>query len=139
MNILSFNPSHDGAVACVKDGRLLFSIEAEKDSNYRYSRIGRHDILNALWKMDEAPDAICIGGWWPHENTAFAEPLYTGYRGIEKTSLMVQDRNFLGRTIHFFSSSHERSHLLCVFGMSGLPKGTPCYVLLYEGELVLLT
>ena len=63
MNILSFNPSHDGAVACVKDGRLLFSIEAEKDSNYRYSRIGRQDILNALWKMDEAPDVICIGGW----------------------------------------------------------------------------
>lgn len=134
MNILSFNPSHDGAVACVKDGRLLFSIEAEKDSNYRYSRIGRQDILNALWKMDEAPDVICIGGWWPHENTAILEPVYTGYRGIETTSLIVQDKNFLGRPTHFFSSSHERSHLLCAFGMSGLPKGTPCYVLLYEGE-----
>jgi len=39
----------------------------------------------------------------------------------------------LGRTIDFFSSSHERSHLLCAFGMSNLTKGAPCYALLWEG------
>jgi len=36
-------------------------------------------------------------------------------------------------TVEYFSSSHERSHLLCAFGMSNLPKGTPCYALLWEG------
>ncbi len=41
----------------------------------------------------------------------------------------------LGRTIEYFSSSHERSHLLCAVGMSSLPKGTPCYALLWEGVI----
>ena len=43
MNILSYNPGHDGAVVYIKDGRLMFSIESEKDSHYRYSalRLGR--------------------------------------------------------------------------------------------------
>ena len=37
MKILSYNPGHDGAVAFIEDFRLQFSLEAEKDSNYRYS------------------------------------------------------------------------------------------------------
>ena len=38
MNIISYNPSHDGAIAYLKGAQLLVSIEAEKNSNYRYSR-----------------------------------------------------------------------------------------------------
>jgi len=38
MNILSYNPGHDGAVAHLREGRLVSSVEAEKDSNYRYTR-----------------------------------------------------------------------------------------------------
>ncbi len=41
----------------------------------------------------------------------------------------------LGNTVKYFSSSHERSHLLCAFGMSNLPEGTPCYALLWEGVI----
>ena len=41
----------------------------------------------------------------------------------------------LGRAVEYFPSSHERSHLLCAFGMSQLPKGTPCYALLWEGVI----
>ena len=41
----------------------------------------------------------------------------------------------MGKTVEYFSSSHERSHLLCAFGMSNLPKGTPCYALLWEGVI----
>jgi len=37
VKILSYNPGHDGAVAFIEDFRLQFSLEAEKDSNYRYS------------------------------------------------------------------------------------------------------
>ncbi len=32
MLILGFKEGHDGAVAAIEDGRLLFSLEAEKDS-----------------------------------------------------------------------------------------------------------
>lgn len=38
MNILSYNPGHDGAIAYLKDARLRFSIEAEKNSHYATTR-----------------------------------------------------------------------------------------------------
>ena len=134
MNILSFNPNHDGAVAFIKDAQLVFSHEAEKDSNYRYSRISTRDVMSALWKADEIPDVVCLGGWWPQDNIIPGYPVHTGYRGIGEGSILVQKRAFLGRTSHFFSSSHERSHLLCAYGLSNLPSGTPCYALIWEGE-----
>jgi predicted NodU family carbamoyl transferase len=28
----------------------------------------------------------------------------------------------MGKAVEYFSSSHERSHLLCAFGMSSLPR-----------------
>ncbi len=48
VNILSYNPGHDGAVAHLRDGRLVFSVEAEKDSNWRYTPIASRDLLDAL-------------------------------------------------------------------------------------------
>ena len=39
VKILSYNPGHDGAIAFLQDARLMMSIEAEKDSNYRYSPV----------------------------------------------------------------------------------------------------
>ena len=47
----------------------------------------------------------------------------------------MSQRRILGKTVQYFSSSHERSHLLCAFGMSNLPRGTPCYALLWEGVI----
>jgi|GEM_PF-5166971 len=35
VNILSYNPGHDGAIAHLRDARLIFSVEAEKDSNWQ--------------------------------------------------------------------------------------------------------
>ena len=48
MNIILYNPSHDGAIAYLKGAQLLVSIEAEKNSNYRYSPISSHDVFNVL-------------------------------------------------------------------------------------------
>lgn len=64
MNILSYNPGHDGAVAHVRDGRLVSSVEAEKDSNWRYTPIGSRDLLDAFSRLEEVPDAVCteVGG-----------------------------------------------------------------------------
>jgi len=58
-----------------------------------------------------------------------------GYRGVSKGDAIVGQRRFLGKQVHYFSSSHERSHLLCAFGMSNLAKGTPCYALIWEGSI----
>jgi predicted NodU family carbamoyl transferase len=135
VNIISYNPSHDGAIACVKDAHLLFSIEAEKNSNYRYSPVSSHDVFNVLGECDEMPDVICTGGWWSREKHLPGSHAVSAYRGVLTNEVIVGQRRLLGRSVHYFSSSHERSHLLCAFGMSGLPKGTPCYALVWEGAI----
>ena len=137
MNIISYNPGHDGSIAYFKDSHLQVSVEAEKNSNYRYSPISSHDVFNVLGELDEIPDVICTGGWWPRDDYEYlyGSNLHVGYRGVSKNDVIVSQRRFLGRSVHYFSSSHERSHLLCAFGMSSLPKGTPCYALVWEGEI----
>jgi predicted NodU family carbamoyl transferase len=135
MNILSYNPGHDGAIAYLKDGNLIFSIEAEKNSNYRYSPISSHDVINILGELNEMPDVICTGGWWPGGEPLLGSHTYVGYRGVNKRDIILDKRLFIGNPVHYFSSSHERSHLLCAFGLSNIPKGTPCYALLWEGAI----
>ncbi len=135
MNILSYNPGHDGSIAYLKGAHLLVSIEAEKNSNYRYSPISSHDVFNVLGELDELPDVICTGGWWPREKHLLGSHALAGYRGVLKSDVIVDQRRILGKPVHYFSSSHERSHLLCAFGMSSLPKGTPCYALVWEGAI----
>ena len=68
MNILSYNPGHDGAIAYLKGAHLFFSIEAEKNSNWRHSPISSRDVFDALGEIDDIPDVICTsaGG---HETT----------------------------------------------------------------------
>ena len=137
MNIISYNPGHDGAIAYLKDAHLLFSIDAEKNSNYRYSPISSHDVFNVLGELDELPDAICTGGWWPRDQFEYLHRshVHVGYRGVSNSDIIADQRRLMGRPVHYFSSSHERSHLLCAFGMSDLPKGTPCYALVWEGAI----
>ena len=135
MKILSYNPSHDGAIAYLQDAHLVVSVEAEKNSNYRYSPISSHDVFNGLSELDEMPDVICTGGWWPREKPLLGSRTIARYRGVSKSDFIVDQRRLLGRSVQYFSSSHERSHLLCAFGMSNLPKGTPCYALVWEGTI----
>jgi predicted NodU family carbamoyl transferase len=135
MNVLSCNPGHDGAIAYLKSDHLLVSIEAEKNSNWRHSPISSRDVFDALGEIDEIPDVICTCGWWPRDHYEYLHGSHVQYRGVSKSDVIIDQRRLLGRPVHYFSSSHERSHLLCAFGMSSLPKGTPCYALVWEGEI----
>jgi len=135
MNILSYNPGHDGAITYLKGEHLVFSIEAEKNSNYRYSPISSHDVFNVLGELDEIPDVICTGGWWPREEHLLGALNHAGYRGVRNNDRVVDKRRLLGKSTYYFSSTHERSHLFCAYGMSSLPKGTPCYALVWEGTI----
>lgn len=135
MDIVSYNPGHDGAVAHLRDGRLVSSVEAEKNSNYRYTPIGTRELLDAFGRLDRAPDVACVGGWWPREERPTGSPLNVGYRGTAVDEIAVDRRRLFGAQIPFFSSSHERSHLLSGFGMSPYPQGSPCYALVWEGAI----
>lgn len=135
MDIVSYNPGHDGAIVHLRDGHLVSSVEAEKDSNYRYSPVSSRDLLDAFGRLEHAPDVVCTGGWWPGEARPTGAPSHVGYRGIAKDEVTVEHRRLLGKSLPLFSSSHERSHLLCGFGMSPFPQGTPCYALVWEGAI----
>jgi predicted NodU family carbamoyl transferase len=135
MKVLSYNPGHDGAFAYLEDGQLIASIEAEKNSHYRYSPLSVPDVFSVLSDLKEVPDVLCKGGWWPSDTHLSEQRDFAGYRGVRNSDIVVGKRSLLGKTVEYFSSSHERSHLLCAFGMSNLPKGTPCYALLWEGVI----
>lgn len=135
MDIISYNPGHDGAVAHLRDGRLVSSIEAEKDSNWRYTPIAPRDVLDAFGRLDAVPDAVCTGGWWPREARLTGSPFHVGYRGVDRGGVTVDRRLLFGKPVPFFSSSHERSHLLSGYGMSPFPQGSPCYALVWEGAI----
>lgn len=135
MDILAYNPSHDGAVALLREGHLAFSIEAEKDSDYRHSPIGSRELLDVLGHLDRVPDVIGTGGWWPPDGAVRDAAPFAGYRGISDSDVVVGEQNFLGKTVRTFTSSHERSHLLCAYGMSPFAQGEPCYALIWEGEI----
>lgn len=135
MNVLSYNPGHDGAFAYLENGNLTASIEAEKDSHYRHSPLSVPDVFRALGELKSIPDIICRSGWWPSDTRQSVSEGLVGYHGIRKTDIVVGKMRLLGQTVEYFSSSHERSHLLCAFGMSNLSKGTPCYALLWEGVI----
>lgn len=137
MRILAYNPGHDGAVAYIEDGRLSFSIEAEKGSNYRYSAISVSDVLDVAGEVSDIPDVICMSGWWPRDHYEFLHGSRRngGYRGIAEDLVIYERGRFFRGRSDYFSSSHERSHIMCALGMSPLPKGTPCYALVWEGEM----
>lgn len=137
MNILSFNPGHDGAIAFLRKAHLEVSVEAEKNSNYRYSPVSSGDVFDFLGEISDPPDVICTGGWWPRDHFEYmrGSVAHAGYRGVSKSEVIVDQRRLLGKPVRHFSSSHERSHLLCAFGMSPLPKGTACYALVWEGAI----
>jgi predicted NodU family carbamoyl transferase len=135
MKVLSYNPGHDGAFAYLEDAHLVSSIEAEKHSHYRHSPLSVPDVFSVLGELKEIPDVLCRGGWWPSGTHLSEQPSLAGYHGVLKSDIVIGQTSLLGKTVEYFSSSHERSHLLCAFGMSNLPKGTPCYALLWEGVI----
>ena len=135
MNILSYNPGHDGEFAYLEGGRLVASIEAEKDSHYRHSPLSVPDVFSVLGELNVAPDVVCKGGWWPSDAPLSEQRVLAGYHGVRKNDIVVGKKRLMGKTVEYYSSSHERSHLLCAFGMSNLSKGTPCYALLWEGVI----
>jgi predicted NodU family carbamoyl transferase len=135
MDILSCKLSHDGAIANLRDDELVFSIEAEKNSSFRYSDLSLSELVNILGVIEAIPDVFCLSGWWLPEVRAGGSLPMAGYRGISEGAIITGERRFLGKKVRYFSSSHERSHLMCAYGMSELPKGTPSYALVWEGVI----
>lgn len=134
MRILSFKPGHDGSVALVEDGQLVFSLESEKDSFPRYGNVTPSTLLEAAASSGGLPDVVCISGWVKGFHSV-DRPLGAGYFGWDEAGCLAGEERFFGRSVRTFSSTHERSHLLSAYGMSAIPQGKPCYALVWEGNI----
>lgn len=132
MNILGLKPGHDGTIVGLSDNRLSFSLEAEKDSCARYSVLTPSVLVDAFDLMDSAPDVIAINGYVKGSGLDSA-PVGAGYLGVECSTMQERDQSFLGHPTKVFSSTHERSHILCAYGLSPFAQGRPCYALVWEG------
>jgi predicted NodU family carbamoyl transferase len=140
MRIQAYNPGHDGASALVENGRLIYSLESEKDNGPRYDRISLPLFLRSL-AFEEPPDVVALSGFF---NTPSLEVLSgdvidsvdafeAGYWDEGCSGKTTRETLFAGHKLHCFSSSHVRSHIMCAYGLSPFPQGQPCYVLIWEG------
>ncbi|CNL06751.1 Predicted carbamoyl transferase%2C NodU family [Yersinia aldovae] len=136
MKILSFKPGHDGSICYIKNNKLIFCHEAEKDSGTHYSPVTTECTIEALTTLNDAPDIIALSGW-SSGNNPHGSNIGAGYFGLEITEPVR--RGFLQNNVFFFISSHERSHLLCAYGMSPFLQGKPCYVMLCYGKDISVT
>ncbi len=134
MRIFAYKPGHDGHVAAIEDGGLVFSIEAEKDSGKRYGPVATDMLLDSLQKLDWVPDVMATSGWM-REFRPMADPIGAGYYGVDGDSIISSKTTMMGRNVHYFSSSHERSHLIGSYAMSPFPQGEPVYALVWEGVI----
>ncbi|WP_170399590.1 carbamoyltransferase C-terminal domain-containing protein [Ruegeria arenilitoris] len=136
MKILSFKSGHDGSVAGIDAPKehLMFSYEAEKDSLPRNSPIDPNTLIDAgLW-FNELPDVLALSGWSTRgeNHTAISG---AGSFGIDESSAIVGTKNFFGKRLDYYSSSHERSLIWATYAMSPFEQGEPCYVLVWEDAL----
>lgn len=132
MKILSFKPGHDGCVAFIRNCILEFSHEAEKDSGARFAALDPSSFVYALQEAQSAPDVIAISGW-EEKRGNLVKSIGAGYMGL--ASPTIQQMTIFDRTTTLFSSSHERSHVLCAYALSPFPQGTSCYALVWEGHI----
>lgn len=97
MKILATNPGHDGAVALIEDAKLVFSLEAEKDSNHRYAALSNLDVIQGIGELGGTPDAICLSGWWARDHEEFLNGSRTNasYLGVAETDSIIGNRRFL--------------------------------------------
>jgi hydroxymethyl cephem carbamoyltransferase len=135
MLILGLNPGHNGAVAALEGNKLLFSVESEKDSYARHAYLTPTAILDAAEQLGEVPDVVALGGWNKGSEELGAPSIGGDYFGAH--DLIERTASFFGRQVRFFSSSHERSHIMMAVGMAPpLGDDTPIRaVLVWEGRL----
>ncbi len=134
MKILAFNQGHDLGTVYVDNGKLVFAHEAEKDGGKRHSMEFSSSLILGSFKIDGPPDVIAHAGWHKISDKYHAAT-DAGYFGIGPGSRVSYRDTVLGRSTNIFSVSHERSHVMCSYGMSPFPQGRPCYALVWEGSI----
>jgi hydroxymethyl cephem carbamoyltransferase len=134
--IVAMKPGHDGTITAIEDGRLLFSLEAEKDSFARYSVLGPDVILELAARLGGLPDVVAVGGWHSKlegRREAFKVRGIFGAGYFGEHALTSRESRFFGKRVRYLSSSHERSHILGAIGLAPRGEHPLQAVLVWEG------
>ena len=128
MLVLALKPGHDGSIAAVEDGRLLWCLESEKDNFPRYSRLTPSTFLHIAERLPRPPDIVAMGGWSKSRGIGRIGAGYVGEHRVEQ-----YPTTFFGARAEYFTSTHERSHLMMALGMAPRPDHDLQTVLVWEG------
>jgi hydroxymethyl cephem carbamoyltransferase len=128
MLVLAVKPGHDGSVAAVEDGKLLFSLESEKDSCQRYLSAQPTTLLELAEHLGSFPDVIALSGW---PKPGRIGKIGGGYGGVGVAT--QREGELFGKRVTYFSDSHERSHILGAIGMAPKDDAGLRAVLVWEG------
>jgi len=128
MLTMGIKPGHDGAIAVVEDGRLLWCLESEKDSFPRYTQLTPTTLLAVAERLGQIPDIVALGGWARPRNGGSIGAGYSGEHIVESGRT-----RFFGKEVEYFSSSHERSHIMMSLGMAPREEHDLTTVLVWEG------
>ncbi|MBB4383224.1 nodulation protein NodU [Bradyrhizobium sp. SBR1B] len=151
MRICGIKLTHDGAVALVEDGRLIFCIEQEKrDNNPRYQTIDNLDaVVLALAEHGLEPgdiDQFVLDGWVGKLASQFH--LFSGtvpvaleggpYIEREPEKVLVSHEGtglrLGGRDYPYISFPHVAGHVAAAYCTSPFAKaGQPAFCLLWDG------
>jgi hydroxymethyl cephem carbamoyltransferase len=132
MLIVALKPGHDGSVAVLRDEQLLLVLEAEKNSFPRHESLTPSTLLSLAEHMNEIPDVIALGGW--HKRGALGcSAVGSGYLGVDIP--LQRSMRFFGKKVSFFSSTHERSHIMMAIGMAPKQDHEHKAVLVWEGGI----
>jgi hydroxymethyl cephem carbamoyltransferase len=129
--MLGVNLGHDGAVCEIRDQRLSFYAEAEKDSSERFSPFRLDLLTDHLTRSGEMPSALAIGGW-TRDPEGVRRPVGAGYFGLARPDA-VRLTSAAGPGMTVYHVSHERGHIFEALATSDVPMDADCTVLVYEG------
>ncbi|MGF6735482.1 carbamoyltransferase [Paraburkholderia youngii] len=154
MRICGIKLTHDGAIAVVEDGKLLFCIEQEKrDNNPRYQEIGNLDVVATVLsehglRVDDI-DQFVIDGWDGEIESEFRTlsgrtPVilkgapYIERRAddllhpIERTGLLIGEQSYSYQSYPHVSGHVASAYCTSPFAISG----EPAYCLVWDGGMV---
>jgi hydroxymethyl cephem carbamoyltransferase len=133
MLILALKAGHDGSIAVVEDGRLLLSLEGEKDSFRRYISLQATSLFDVAERVGAVPDVVAMSGWRKSGVLTGQTKIGGGYGGAH-TAVQWPTR-FYGKEVTYFTDSHERSHILGSIGMAPRDDASSRAVLVWEGSI----
>ena len=129
MDIVGYKSGgHDGTIAYIQDGELVFSIEAEKDSGKRHSLFSDEEVLHVLKRWRCNPHIVC------GDSLSFGNKLTDNYMGLS-VGTTYAPLHFDSINSEYVSVPHELSHIACAFALSHLSEKQPFYALVWEGYI----